>query len=173
MFAMANYSKKTGKMQTDQIIIYQTTDGQTAIDVKLENETIWLTQAQMQLLFNQTKQNISLHINNIFKEEELLIDSVVKESLTTASDGKKYKTKYYSLDVVISVGYRVKSQRGTQFRIWANKVLKEYLVKGYTVNEKRLKEQADQLADLKNTVALLSNVIENPFVIQSATFVTS
>jgi len=148
-------------MQTEQIIIYQTVDGQTAIDVKLENETVWLSQSQLQVLFNQTKQNISLHIKNIFKEGELQDNSVVKESLTTALDGKKYKTKYYSLDVIISVGYRVKSQRGTQFRIWANKILKEYLVKGYAINEKRLKEQSEQLANLKNTVALLSNVIEN------------
>jgi len=96
-------------MQTEQIIIYQTVDGQTAIDVKLENETVWLSQSQLQVLFNQTKQNISLHIKNIFKEGELQDNSVVKESLTTALDGKKYKTKYYSLDVIISVGYRVKS----------------------------------------------------------------
>lgn len=87
-------------------------------------------------LFQSTKQNISLHTNNIFKEKELEPDSVVKESLTTASDGKKYRTKYYSLDVIISVGYRVKSQRGTQFRQWANRVLKDYLLKGYSINQR-------------------------------------
>lgn len=145
-------------MQTDQIIIYQTTDGQTAIDVKLENETIWLSQAQITELFKKDRTVITKHINNIFKEEELEEKSNVQKMHIANSDKP---VALYSLDVVISVGYRVKSQRGTQFRIWANKVLKEYLVKGYTVNEKRLKEQADQLADLKNTVALLSNVIEN------------
>lgn len=141
-----------------EVIIYQTPDGKTSIDVKLENETVWLNQTQMVELFGQTKQNISLHINNIFKESELDENSVVKESLTTAADGKKYKTKHYSLDVIISVGYRVKSQRGTQFRIWASKVLKDYLVKGYAVNEKRLQEQSRRLEELKQTVKLLGNV---------------
>ena len=148
-------------MEQNQIIIYQTPDGETTIDVKIENETIWLTQGQMQMLFEQTKQNISLHINNIFKEGELETDSVVKDSLTTAKDGKRYNVKYYSLDVIISIGYRVKSKKGTQFRIWANKVLKEYLIKGYAINEERLKDQAEQLASLKNTVNLLSNVLES------------
>ncbi len=115
----------------------------------------------MQELFNQTKQNISLHISNIFKEAELDANSVVKESLTTACDGKKYKTKYYNLDLIISVGYRVKSHRGTQFRIWANKVLKEYLVKGYALNVQKLKEQAEQFNSLKQTVNLLGNVLKN------------
>jgi len=148
-------------MTKDQIIIYQTSDGQTAIEVKLEDESVWLTQGQMQELFNQTKQNISLHINNIFKEGELEANSVVKESLTTAADGKKYMTKHYSLDIIISIGYRVKSNRGTQFRIWANQVLKEYLIKGYVINEQKLKEQAEQFNLLKQTVALLGNVLEN------------
>ncbi len=143
------------------IIIYQTNDGQTSIDVKLEDETVWLSQAQMVELFQQTKQNISLHIKNIFNEKELDRISVVKDSLTTASDGKKYKTKYYNLDLIISVGYRVKSNRGTQFRIWANKILKDYLVKGYAVNEKRLQEQSRQLEELKQTVKLLGNVVSS------------
>jgi prophage maintenance system killer protein len=141
-----------------EIVIYQTPDGKTSIDVKLENETVWLSQTQMSELFGQTKQNISLHINNIFKENELDEISVVKDSLTTASDGKKYKTKYYSLDAIISIGYRVKSSRGTQFRIWANAILKDYLLKGYAVNEKRLQEQSPQLKELKQTVKLLENV---------------
>jgi prophage maintenance system killer protein len=148
-------------MATDQIIIYQTADGQTSVDVKLEDENVWLTQSQMQELFNQTKQNISLHINNIFKEGELQAFSVVKESLTTAPDGKKYKTKFYSLDIIISVGYRIKSLRGTQFRIWANKILKDYLIKGYAINEQKLKEQNDQFNSLKQTVNLLGNVLKN------------
>ena len=95
----------------------------------MEDETVWLTQAQMAELFQTSKQNVSLHTNNIFKEKELRPDSVVKESLTTATDGKNYLVKYYNLDIIISVGYRVKSIRGTQFRQWANKVLKEYLLK--------------------------------------------
>jgi prophage maintenance system killer protein/phage regulator Rha-like protein len=148
-------------MTSAQIIIYKTEDGQTSVDVKIENDNVWLTQSQMQELFGQTKQNISLHINNLFKEEELQKLSVVKESLTTANDGKKYKTNHYSLDVIISVGYRVKSKRGTQFRIWANNVLKDYLLKGYSINEQKLKEQTEQLNSLKQTVQLLDNVLKN------------
>lgn len=124
-----------------EIVLYQTEDGKTSIEVQLQGDTIWMTQAQMVELFGKTKQNISFHILNIFKEGELVENSVVKESLTTASDGKKYRTKYYNLDVVISVGYRVKSLRGTQFRIWATSVLREHLIQGYTVNERRLAEK--------------------------------
>lgn len=109
--------------QDNEIILYQP-DSTVKLEVRLENETVWLTQQQMTELFQTSKQNISLHVNNIFKEGELDSNSVVKESLTTASDGKKYKTKYYNLDVIISVGYRVKSLRGTQFRQWANKVIR-------------------------------------------------
>ena len=117
-----------------EIILYQP-DNEVKLEVRLEEETVWLTQAQMAELFQTSKQNVSLHTNNIFKEKELSPDSVVKDSLTTAADGKKYRVKYYNLDVIISVGYRVKSIRGTQFRQWANKVLKEYLLKGYSVNQ--------------------------------------
>lgn len=122
---------------SNEIILYQP-DSTLSLDVRVENETVWLNQAQMVDLFQSTKQNISLHINNIFKEGELQRNSVVKEYLTTAADGKRYRTKYYSLDVIISVGYRVKSLRGTQFRQWANKVLKEYLLRGYSVNQRLL-----------------------------------
>ena len=143
-----------------EIVIYKATDGSTAINVQLKDETVWLTQAQMVLLFQQTKQNISLHINNIFKEKELDRNSVVKDSLTTAKDGKKYKTSFYNLDVIISVGYRVKSKRGTQFRIWANQVLKDYLVKGFALNEKRLKEQTkEKLLELQRTVKMIQTVV--------------
>ena len=117
-----------------EIILYQP-DNEVRLEVRLEDETVWLTQAQMAELFQTSKQNVSLHTNNIFKEKELRPDSVVKESLTTAADGKNYLVKYYNLDIIISVGYRVKSIRGTQFRQWANKVLKEYLLKGYAVNQ--------------------------------------
>lgn len=113
------------------------------IEVRFEDETVWLTQTQMVELFLATKQNISLHISNIFKEGELNKSSVVKDSLITATDGKKYKTKLYNLDVIISVGYRVKSLRGTQFRIWANKILKGYLLKGYTVSNRINKVEND------------------------------
>ena len=124
----------------NEIIIYQTQDGQTKIDVRIENETVWLTQNQMAELFQTTKQNISLHIKNIFEEGELLENSVVKDYLTTASDGKNYNTEHYNLDVIISVGYRVKSLRGTQFRIWATQVLKEYMKKGFALNDDLLKQ---------------------------------
>jgi hypothetical protein len=123
-----------------EMLIYQTEDGLTKIDVNMQDETVWLSQAGMTQLFQTTKQNISLHINNIFKEGELEKDSVVKESLTTGADGKNYKTKFYNLDVIISVGYRVKSQRGVQFRIWATNILKEYIKKGFAMDDNRLKE---------------------------------
>ena len=106
------------------------------LEVRMDNETVWLTQQQMAELFETTKQNVSLHVNNIFKEEELEKDSVVKESLTTATDGKRYKILFYNLDVIISVGYRVKSKRGTKFRQWASKILKEYMLRGYSVNQR-------------------------------------
>ena len=126
--------------QENKIIIYQP-DETLKLDVQVEDDTVWLTQAQMVELFQTTKQNISLHTNNIFKEGELDANAVVKEYLATASNGKRYRTKYY---VIISVGYRVKSLRGTQFRQWANKVLKEYLLREYSVNQ-RLIEMSDRL----------------------------
>ncbi|GHV74167.1 hypothetical protein AGMMS49940_14690 [Spirochaetia bacterium] len=119
----------------NEIILYQP-DNAVKLEVRLENETVWLSQAQMVELFQTTKPNISIHISNVFKEGELERNSVVKESLTTATDGKKYRVDYYNLDVIISVGYRVKSQRGTQFRQWANRVLKKYLLKGYSMNQR-------------------------------------
>ena len=122
------------------ILIYQTEDGQTKIETLLVDETVWLTQAQMVDLLQTSKQNVSLHIKNIFTEGELTENSVVKDYLTTAADGKNYNIKHYNLDVVISVGYRVKSHRGTQFRIWATQRLKEYLVKGFVMDDERLKQ---------------------------------
>jgi hypothetical protein len=135
-------------MKQGEIVIYKAFESaEFQIEVRVEDETVWLTQTQMVNLFDATKQNISLHINNIFNEGELQSNSVVKEYLTTASDGKKYKTKFYNLDVIISAGYRVKSLRGTQFRIWANKVLKEYLLKGYVVNHRieKIEKEVDSL----------------------------
>jgi len=122
-----------------QFLVYQTEDGKLKFDVRFEGETVWLTQQHMAELFQTTKQNVSLHIQNTFSEGELLEDSVVKKSLTTAADGKNYATKFYNLDVIISVGYRVKSLRGTQFRIWATQRLREYIVKGFVLDDERLK----------------------------------
>ena len=143
-----------------EIIIYKTKDNQTQIDVNFENETVWLTQQQMANLFDQTKQNISLHVNNCFREKELKPISVVKESLTTAPDGKKYKTKYYNLDIIISVGYRVKSVRGTQFRQWATQRLKDYLIEGVAINEKRLAQKNKEIKVLHDGIRILSRAIE-------------
>lgn len=125
---------------SSQVILYQTDDGKTKLQVRLDRETVWLSQNQMAELFQTTKQNVSLHIKNIFSEGELLEDAVVKDFLTTASDGKNYQTRHYNLDVIISVGYRVKSLRGTQFRIWATQRLREYIVKGFALDDDRLKQ---------------------------------
>lgn len=120
----------------DSVVVYRTEDDTLQLNVQVANETVWLTQQQMAYLFDTTKQNVSLHVNNIFREGELIKKSVVKDSLTTAADGKNYWTSFYNLDVIISVGYRVKSKRGTQFRQWANRILKEYLLNGYAVNQR-------------------------------------
>ena len=142
------------------IILYQAPDGQTSLEVKLENETVWLTQAQICTLFDKSKGTISEHISNVFKEGELAKDSVVREFRTTAADGKTYITKYYSLDVIISVGYRVKSKRGTQFRIWANSVLKDYLIKGYAVKNSLIQERYDELKALVDTMGRAMQYLE-------------
>ena len=128
----------------NEIVVYQPEGGEFHIEVRVENETVWLTQAQMAELFHATKQNLSLHIANIYKEGELDRNSVVKEYLTTASDGKCYKTKWFNLDVIISVGYRIKSIQGTRFRQWALNILKEYMLKGYAVNQRMLAPQTQQ-----------------------------
>jgi hypothetical protein len=122
-----------------QFLVYQTQDGRLKIDVRFEGETVWLTQQHMATLFQTSVPNVSMHIRNVFAEGELLADSVVKESLTTAADGKNYAKRFYNLDVIISVGYRVKSHRGTQFRIWATQRLREFIVKGFVLDDERLK----------------------------------
>ena len=144
-------------MDRGEIIIYQTPDGVTNLDVRLENETIWLTQAQIAELFGTKRQAITKHLKNIFQDVELEEYSVCSILEHTAKDGKMYQTKFYSLDAILSVGYRVNSKNATQFRIWANKVLKEYIVKGYAINQRAKVEQLD---DLKQTVKLLSNVLD-------------
>jgi hypothetical protein len=126
-----------------QFLLYQTSDGQTRLEVRLEKETVWLTQNQMAELFQTSIPNVSMHIRNVFGEGELQPGSVVKEFLTTAADGKNYQAKFYNLDVIISVGYRVKSHRGTQFRIWATQRLREYFVKGFALDDERLKRAGD------------------------------
>lgn len=126
-------------MKDNQIIIYKTEDGVTKIDVRLENETVWLSLDQIAELFQRDKSTISRHIKNVFEEGELQKDAVVANFATTATDGKTYQVDHYNLDVIISVGYRVKSLRGTQFRIWANNVLKEYMIKGFAMNDDLLK----------------------------------
>lgn len=123
-----------------EIIMYQSQDGTTKIDVRMENETVWLSQTQMVELFQSSKASISEHIKNIFSDGELTEQSVVRKIRTTAADGKTYNVNYYNLDVIISVGYRIKSLRGTQFRIWATERLREYIVKGFTMNDELLKK---------------------------------
>ena len=123
-----------------ELIIYQTEDGKTKIDVHMENETVWLSLDQMAKLFQRDKSTISKHIKNIFAEGELTREAVVANFATTATDGKTYQVDHYNLDVIISVGYRVKSLRGTQFRIWANTILKEYMIKGFAMNDDLLKK---------------------------------
>ncbi len=146
------------------IIIYQTEDGLTKIDVKIEKETVWLSLDLMAELFQRDKSTISRHIKNIFKEGELSPVSVVAKFATTAADGKTYQVEYFNLDVIISVGYRVKSIRGTQFRIWATQRLKEYLIKGFTMDDERLKGHAggsywkellDRIRDIRSSEKVL------------------
>ncbi len=146
-----------------EIIIYKTSDNKTEIDVQFDKDTVWINQQQMAKLFNQTKQNISLHINNCFKEKELDRASTVKESLTVQTEGTRRVTRrldYYNLDLIISVGYRVKSIRGTQFRQWATKRLKDYLIQGYAINEKRLKQKQQEIEYLKTGIRILNRAIE-------------
>lgn len=147
--------------QTGEIILYQPNEN-VQLEVRLEEETVWLTQQQMTMLFETTKQNVSLHINNIFKEKELSPISTVKEYLTVQQEGNRIirrNQKYYNLDVIISVGYRVKSQRGTQFRIWANKVLKDYLLKGYALNQRLIRIE-NQLENQQTILAEHSEKID-------------
>ena len=147
-----------------EILIYRTEDGQTKLDVKLENETIWLSLDQMAELFQRDKSTVSRHIKNVFQEGELDPSSVVANFATTAADGKNYQVDYYNLDVIISVGYRVKSIRGTQFRIWATARLKEYMIKGFTLDDERLKgngggaywkELLDRIRDIRSSEKVL------------------
>lgn len=150
----------------NQIEIYQATDGTTQINVQFQEDTVWLTQAQMAELFGKGRTTITEHINNVFTEGELVEEVVCRDFRHTTQHGaikgksQSKDVKYYNLDVIISVGYRVKSKQGTQFRIWANSILKEYLVKGYAVNEKRLEQKEQEVQLLKNGIQILSRAIE-------------
>jgi prophage maintenance system killer protein len=154
-------------MNTDKIIIYQTEDGQTQIDVRLENDTVWLTQSQMAELFETDRTSIVRHINNIYKVEELDKDSTCAKIAQVQQEGKrtvKRSIPFFNLDMIISVGYRVNSKRGVKFRQWANKVLKDYLVKGYAVNERIRKEQ---IGELRQLVGMLGRTIQNQPVLST------
>jgi len=148
---------------TDKVVIYQSADGEASLDVRLEQETVWLNQKQMAELLDKDTDTIGLHIRNIYKEGELEPDATTEKSSVVQNEGgrKVRRTlKFYNLDVIISVGYRVKSQHGTQFRQWATKVLREHLVQGYTLNQQRLEEQTQKLAEMQQAVELLSRTLE-------------
>ncbi len=147
--------EKNKKVQDGgSVIIFKSADG-PKLEVRLKKETTWLSLDQMAALFGRDKSVISRHIKNVFKEKELTKKAVVANFATTASDGKTYNVEYYNLDVIISVGYRVKSQQGVGFRIWATKTLKQHLIQGYTVNENRLFEEKAKLQKLQETIAFL------------------
>ncbi len=151
-------------MEQGKIVIYQTADGQTNIEVALALDTVWLDQQQLTDLFQTDRTSISKHIKNIYKSAELKEESTCAKIAQVQKEGNreiKRKVTRYNLDVIISVGYRVNSVRGTQFRIWANKILKDYLTQGYALNEKFLQEQVQQLKNLKRTVGILNNVVES------------
>lgn len=149
-------------MNESNIEIYQLEDGQTDIKVHLDNESVWLSQKQMSQLFDKDTDTIGLHLKNIYQSGELEEISTTEESSVVQQEGKRYvqrKLKLYNLDAIISVGYRVNSKRGVQFRIWANKILKEYLIKGYSLNERRLEQKTEQLKDLQESVKILGNIL--------------
>ena len=149
--------------EQNQIEIYQANDGTTQINVQFEQDTVWLTQAQMAELFGKDVRTISEHIQNIFSTEELLASSTLRKFRIVGLEGKRQVIRnidHYNLDVIIGVGYRVNSKQGTQFRIWANRVLKDYLIKGYVINEKRLSQKEQEVKILKNGIQILSRAIE-------------
>jgi len=138
----------------DNVLIYQKEDGQSAVEVRLEKDTLWLSLQQIADLFGRDKSVVSRHLKNIFATKELDMKSVVAKNATTAADGKTYQVEFFNLDAIIAVGYRVNSMQGTRFRIWANRVLKEYLVQGYALNTQRLQAQQEQIKQLERTLAL-------------------
>ncbi len=151
-------------MEKSKITIYKTPDGKTSIEVTLEQETVWLNLNQLASLFERDKSVISRHIKNIFIEKELDKSSTVAKFATVQKEGNRNIIRnidYFNLDVIISVGYRIKSKRGTEFRIWANRIIKDYLIRGYAINQQRLEKQAKQLTELKDTIKILGKTLEN------------
>lgn len=148
-------------MTDNSIILYQGSDGKASLEVRLDHETVWLTQDQMAELFGRERSVITKHLRNVFKEGELDEDSVRAKYAHTAADGKKYMTQFYNLDTILSVGYRVNSKQGTRFRQWATRVLHDHIVKGYTLNEQRLREESAKLQAMQQTVALLARTLTN------------
>ena len=147
-----------------EIVIYTSADGKISLDTKLENETIWLTQDMMAKLFETTPQNITMHIKNIYEDEELEQNSTCKDFLQVRNEGKRTvsrKLTHYNLDMILSVGYHIKSKTAVQFRKWATSILKEYLIKGYAINQKALKEQQEKLTSLRQIIELLNRSMEN------------
>ena len=160
------------KKKQDQIVIYQTEDGQTQIDVRLENETVWLTQAQMAELFKSSRTNVLEHIQHIYEDEELEKEATCRNFRQVRQEGKRTVNRtiiMYNLDMIISVGYRVNSKRGVKFRQWANKVIKDYLIKGYAINERIRHEQ---IGELRQLVGMLGRTLQNQEVISNDGCVT-
>ena len=154
-------------MKQDQIVIYQTEDGKTQIDVRLENETVWLTQTQMAQLFKSSRTNVLEHIQHIYEDEELEKEATCRNFRQVRQEGKRTVNRaiiMYNLDMIISVGYRVNSKRGVKFRQWANKVIKDYLIKGYAINERIRHEQ---IGELRQLVGMLGRTIQNQPVIST------
>lgn len=151
-----------------QIIIYKTKSGEMGIDVKVEQDTVWLTQKQMANLFGKDVRTINEHIGNVFKEGELDKNSVIRKIRITASDGKKYNSNVYNLDVIISVGYRVKSIEGTRFRIWATKTLRNYLVQGYLLNREKLLQERNKFSSLHEAIKFIESKADN-YLLQNKT----
>ena len=150
-------------MEKSEIKIYKTAKGKTSIEVKVEKETVWLNQYQLEELFETNRTTINKHILNIYKSGELKEDSTCAKIAQVQKEGirtVKRKIKYYNLDIIIAVGYRVNSKRGTDFRIWANQIIKDYLIKGYAINKQKLEKQAEQLNELKETIKILGNALE-------------
>jgi len=156
---MTNLKKNKGMtpLGLGEIVLYQSDDGMTTLDVRLKDETVWLTQKQIASLFNTERSVVTKHINNVFRTDELSREAVCAKFAHTATDGKVYQTSHYNLDVIIAVGYRINARRGTQFRIWATGVLKEHLVRGYTLNQKRLAEKGTD--ELRQALALLTTTL--------------
>jgi len=157
------YRKMNKQINTGEIVIYQTEDGQASLEVNLAEDTVWLSLNQMVALFGRDKSVVSRHMRNIFREGELEKKSTVAKNATVQIEGGRKITRnieFYNLDMIISVGYRVNSLRGTQFRVWANRILKEYLVTGYALNEKRLQSQIEKYEALKESIRLIENIAD-------------